>query len=77
VRIASIFTLFLMCTRRFDRGQAGLHNLVADNASISRRDLHGGAPGEYVFAAGGFAADGVVGSGQPFVRLRGAPRQRG
>jgi heme A synthase len=36
VRIASIFTLFFMCTEGLIGAKLVLHNLVADNSSVSR-----------------------------------------
>lgn len=71
VRIASIFTLFLMCTEGLIGAKLVLHNLVADNVSVSRAIYMAAHLVNTFLLLAALLLTAWWGSGQPFVRLRG------
>jgi heme A synthase len=71
VRIASIFTLFLMCTEGLIGAKLVLHNLVADNASISRAIYMAAHLVNTFLLLAAMLLTAWWGSGQPVARLRG------
>jgi heme A synthase len=74
VRIASIFTLFLMCTEGLIGAKLVLHNLVADNASVSRAIYMSAHLVNTFLLLAALVLTAWWGSGHRFVRMRGNGR---
>jgi heme A synthase len=70
-RIAAIFTLFLMCTEGLIGAKLVLHNLVADNASISRAIYMAAHLVNTFLLLAALLLTAWWGSGRPVARLRG------
>ncbi|HEX8236455.1 MAG TPA: COX15/CtaA family protein [Abditibacteriaceae bacterium] len=71
VRIAAAFTLFFMCTEALIGARLVLHNLVADNASVSRAIYMAAHLVNTFLLLAALLLTAWWGSGRPFARLRG------